>query len=140
MPMIVSPRSRYSRSYATSDGTVRVQLPQVNTQKLSNTTWPRSSDSRSGRSALSQLVLVSSGAGIPPTLGTADRSAAVVPATAPASTVPSKGFASHRLGERGGPEIHAEPPAPDRNRTVLGQIQACRHVVVLVPNVAFQRA
>src|SRR5437879_8890043 len=83
--MIVSPRSRYSRSYATSDGTVRVQLPHVNTQKLSSSTRPRSSDSRSGRSAFSQLVLVSSGAGVPPTLGAADRSAAVVPATTPVS-------------------------------------------------------
>src|SRR6266852_4866858 len=85
--MIVSPRSRYWRSYATSDGTVRVQLPQVNTQKLSSTTRPRSSDSRSGWSLLSQLVFVSSGAGVPPTLdvGGRGRIAAVVPATTPAS-------------------------------------------------------
>src|SRR5256885_10938759 len=88
MPIIVSPRSRYIRSYDTSDGTVRVQLPQVNTQKLSSTARPRSSDSRSGWSLLSQLVLVSSGAGVPPTLGPADRSAAVVPATTPASNSP----------------------------------------------------
>src|SRR5438093_12936958 len=67
--MIVSPRSRYIRSYDTSDGTVRVQLPQVNTQKLSSTTRPRSSASRRGLSLLSQLVLVSSGAGVPPSPG-----------------------------------------------------------------------
>src|SRR5437660_8906163 len=85
MPMIVSPRLRYWRSYATSDGTERVQLPHVNTQKLSSTTRPRSSASRSGWSVLSQLVFVSSGAGDPPPLGTGGRSAAVVPATTPAS-------------------------------------------------------
>src|SRR5947209_5281864 len=83
MPIIVSPRSRYIRSYDTSDGTVRVQLPQVNTQKLSSTTRPRSSASRRGLSLLSQLVLVSSGAGVPPGLGAGAgrRIAAVSPAT-----------------------------------------------------------
>src|SRR5438128_9969339 len=87
MPIIVSPRSRYIRSYDTSDGTVRVQLPQVNTQKLSSTTRPRSSASRNGRSALSQLELVSSGAGGPPEplLGAGWRFAAAVTATSPAS-------------------------------------------------------
>src|SRR2546427_12592837 len=86
MPIIVSPRSRYIRSYDTSDGTVRVQLPQVNTQKLSSTTRPRSSASRKGRSALSQLVLVSSGAGMPPEplLAAGWRIAAAVAATSPA--------------------------------------------------------
>src|SRR6266550_2876665 len=88
MPMIVSPRSRYWRSYSTSDGTVRVQLPHVNTQKLSSTTRPRSSESRSGRSALSQLALVSSGAGVPPALdgGAGRRIAAALTATSPATT------------------------------------------------------
>src|SRR5712691_10200365 len=48
-----------------SEGRLRVQLPQVNTQKLSSTTRPRSSASRSGWSALSQLSFASSGAGLP---------------------------------------------------------------------------
>src|SRR2546422_10404464 len=88
MPIIVSPRSRYIRSYDTSDGTVRVQLPQVNTQKLSSTTRPRSSASRRGLSLLSQLVLVSSGAGVPPAPGggAGRRIAAVLTATSPATT------------------------------------------------------
>src|SRR2546430_7182740 len=88
MPMIVSPRSRYWRSYSTSDGTVRVQLPHVNTQKLSNTTRPGSSESRRGRSALSQLALVRSGAGVPPALdgGAGRRIAAALTATSPATT------------------------------------------------------
>src|SRR3989442_1774951 len=83
MPIIVSPRSRYIRSYDTSDGTVRVQLPQVNTQKLSSTTRPRRSAIRKGLSLMSQLVLVSSGAGVPPapSAGAGRRIAAVSPAT-----------------------------------------------------------
>src|SRR5712692_4338059 len=48
-----------------SEGRLRVQLPQVNTQKLSSTTRPRSSASRSGWSALIQLSFASSGAGLP---------------------------------------------------------------------------
>src|SRR2546425_2246520 len=62
--MIVRPRSRYCSSKSTSDGTVRVQLPQVKTQKLSSTTRPRSWARRSGWSALSQLSFASSGAGV----------------------------------------------------------------------------
>src|SRR6266446_2619794 len=125
--MIVSPRSRYSRSYATSDGTVRVQLPHVNTQKLSSTTRPCSSDSRSGRWVLSQLVLVSSGAGVPRWYRRRLRPA----------TVPSEGFGSHCL-EWGGPEVHAEPPAPDGEGAVPAQVEAGRQIVVLVADVALQ--
>src|SRR5213593_1819312 len=107
MPIIVSPRSRYIRSYDTSDGTVRVQLPQVNTQKLSSTTRPRSSASRSGWSALSQLVLVSSGAVLSPPGGadggaTGRRRAALVAAPAP---VRSAAAAARDQGKRIGYSI-----------------------------------
>src|SRR2546425_159128 len=102
MPMIVSPRLRYWRSYATSDGTERVQLPHVNTQKLSSTTRPRRSASGGGWWVLSQLVFLSSGAGAPPLLGIGGRSAAVVPATPPASnSTPIEEFritSSQRVG------------------------------------------
>src|ERR1041385_4924643 len=64
--MSVRPRLRASRSNRTSDGTVPVQLEQVNTQKLSRTTRPRSDSTVRGRSALSQLVFFQAGAGLRP--------------------------------------------------------------------------
>src|SRR2546426_10541126 len=49
--------------------------------------------------------------------------------------------ASRRLPrERRGPKVDAEPPAPNRHRTILRQIEVRRYVVVLVPDVALQRA
>src|SRR5213594_1124385 len=61
--MSTSPRSRYLRSKSTNDGTVLVQLWQVNTQKLSRTTLPFSPSSVSGMSELSQLSFFQEGAG-----------------------------------------------------------------------------
>src|SRR5512144_998998 len=58
------------------------------------------------------------------------------PAPALPATTSSRGCGD----ERGRSEVHTEPPAPDRYRPVPAQVEAGRHVVVLVADVALQGA
>jgi len=45
---------------------------------------------------------------------------------------------SYIASQAGCTEVNAEPPAPDRYRAILAQVQSLGHVVVLVTDVPFK--
>src|SRR5258706_9400573 len=57
-----------------------------------------------------------------------------------APTVAAAAFSLHHVGQRRRTEVDAEPPAPDRYRAILAQVQSLGHVVVVATDVSLQGA
>src|SRR5258706_16372322 len=57
-----------------------------------------------------------------------------------APTIAATTSSLHHVGQWRRTEVDAEPPAPDRYRAILAQVQSLGHVVVLVTDVSLQGA
>jgi len=141
--MIVSPRSRYSPIVRHQRWHGARAVPHVKHPEVEQHTRPCSSDSRSGRWVLSQLVLVSCGAGVrqrSEPLGKTGVPRLVTRRTTPASNSPIERFGSETLPRVGRPEASRLEPPGTRMETARYRLRSRpgRQIVVRSPRLPFQ--